>query len=435
MITVVCHPDKSFLDAQLADRRIRLFGSQTENLAGIGNGIHDAFKRIDIPVSQNAYDLLSVAMAVMGTDEFVSRRNHSGDGFSRDLHVTIAVSRPAMWTSFANDLEATLGFLTGDNWQLFFISGGQGAPTLRERKAMRKHTEASKCDIVCLFSGGMDSLIGALQVLNDPCKTPLLVSRAARGDSRYQRDLLNLMPKAHRLSANDAPQNRRKSPWVKEESTRSRSIIFLALAACCADAIARHRSQKKVSLLIPENGVIAVNTPLTHRRVGAASTRTAHPRYLTGVQRLLDTFDIRASILNPFAFLTKGEMINQSPHRPALMSLIPKSVSCGNYKRFGQCGSCLPCIIRRAANHAAGVIEPTGTYRSEDLTKVVRTSTASNDLYALRQALRTHTPSSIPRWVLKAGPLCGQDPGKTFDTVNRGLIEIRKFLQHEGVPL
>ena len=45
-------------------------------------------------------------------------------------------------------------------------------------------------------------------------------------------------------------------------------------------------TQKKIDILVPENGVISINVPLTVRRVGTLSTRTTHPYFIQEIQKL-----------------------------------------------------------------------------------------------------------------------------------------------------
>ena len=434
MTSVFCHPQDKDLGTSLADRRVRLFGPSSMGICGIGTRMEWAFKRLDLDVPQRAYDFLSIAMSVMAADEFVSRRETSKDGFARDFFLEIAVADPDSWSQQALGLAETFGFLTGDNWQISFIKGGKIAPTQRQKLKMRTRIDASRCDLVCLFSGGLDSLIGAVDVIQNPNISPLLVSRSATGDSSYQKKLLRILPATQAFRINDAPRKAKLVSWEKEGTTRSRSLLFIALAACCADAISHTRNVASTKLLIPENGVIAINPPLTHRRIGAASTRTAHPHYLQGLQKCFDAVGIRAHIENPFALLTKGEMILKSSHRTLLDPLVPQTVSCGKYKRRGQqCGRCLPCIIRRSANHAAGISEPHGSYDTDDLKLLTGNRGLAQDVYAVRCALQTHEPTRIPVWVQKAGPLNGQDPDLTYAVIGRGLDEIRAFFKFQGV--
>ena len=186
-------------------------------------------------------------------------------------------------------------------------------------------------------------------------------------------------------STNDAPRKASDSSWMKEGTTRSRSLLFIALAVCCASALSNVNNVSSTPIWIPENGVIALNAPLTPRRIGASSTRTAHPQYIAGISDLLMKAGIKARLENPFIFQTKGEMIQNSPHRSIIAPLVKETVSCGKYKRTSQqCGICVPCLIRRAANHHAGIVEPSNLYRYEDLSLKLGSSGPEADLYAVR---------------------------------------------------
>ena len=226
MTSIFCHINEARLEASTANRRVRLFGAESLGVNGIGTQVHRAFKRLDLPVSQRAYDFLTIAMAVVATDEFVSRRETACDGFARDLELTIGLARPDPWQAEAEPLSETLNFLTGDNWSLTFVDGGKVAPTFVERRRMRRVVPISQCDLVCLFSGGLDSLIGAVDVIQDPNVTPILVSRSATGDSGYQSALLDRLPPVNSFRVNDAPRKAKAVDWKKEGTTRSRSLLL-----------------------------------------------------------------------------------------------------------------------------------------------------------------------------------------------------------------
>ena len=61
---------------------------------------------------------------------------------------------------------------------------------------------------------------------------------------------------------------------VHESTSRSRGLLFAAFGVYAAAA---HRCR---TLAVPENGLLAVNPPLSPGRVAAASTRSVHPRTL-----------------------------------------------------------------------------------------------------------------------------------------------------------
>lgn len=139
---------------------------------------------------------------------------------------------------------------------------------------------------VCLFSGGLDSFVGAIDLL-DAGQKPLFVSHywdistssqklcAERIASVYG-DMEIRHVRAHVGFPNDLVIGSEA-----EKTTRGRSFLFLALAALAASGMT------DPDIYIPENGLISLNVPLDPLRLGAWSTRTTHPFYLAKWQELL----------------------------------------------------------------------------------------------------------------------------------------------------
>ena len=114
---------------------------------------------------------------------------------------------------------------------------------------------------------------------------------------------------------------------------------------------------KEIILHIPENGFISLNIPFTNTRLGSNSTRTTHPYYMSLLQQLLSSLNLKVKLNNPFQFKTKGEMIENCIDPVFLKENIIETMSCskpdiGRFKGESEskhCGNCLPCLIRRAA--------------------------------------------------------------------------------------
>jgi hypothetical protein len=145
-------------------------------------------------------------------------------------------------------------------------------------------------------------------------------------------------------------------PDKVEDTHRPRSFLFLAIAITIANA-ARIKE-----VVIPENGLIAINPPLQRSRLGTLSTRTAHPLYLSELLTFVQTASVYTGKLkNPFMYLSKTDMLEDVD--PALHPLLARSVSCahaGDLRWDGKpgyrhCGRCVPCIYRRAAMIPAGL--------------------------------------------------------------------------------
>ena len=304
-----------------------------------------------------ALDFLLVASTCYVVDK-MAKRAQSADGWTRELEVSLPVSDPQLWNGVADDFAKMLGFLTSDNWQLSFTK--LDVPHWEKTKKKPK-SEDYQADAVCLFSGGLDSLTGALNVLKSQPTTKLLLVGHHDGQAKEQTDLYDIIktsyPDRERLLRVRVGHNPRSAP---ETTLRSRSLVFMSLGIYAARSYG-----EKVPLYAPENGVIALNIPLTPSRVGACSTRTMHPFFLDSLRAVLGKLGVSNLIINPLEFATKGECLKQCRDLPLLKKLAPLSVSCSHATRrqiwhpsrratATNCGYCVPCLFRRAAMHQIG---------------------------------------------------------------------------------
>ena len=85
---------------------------------------------------------------------------------------------------------------------------------------------------------------------------------------------------------------------------------------------------KQTPLLMPENGAIALNIPLTPARRGSCSTRTAHPFFLNTLREILGKLGIENPLCNPLELKTKGECVQQCLDQNVLHATAKESVSC-----------------------------------------------------------------------------------------------------------
>jgi 7-cyano-7-deazaguanine synthase in queuosine biosynthesis len=430
MTTVFCHFDL----ATLPDRTVNVFpvllyGITDPNLhASIGNAALPALRRLPTKPSIQSFDFLSIALAVTAADTFVDRGD-APDRWCRDLKLVISLCDPTPWVSVKAELELALRFLTGDLWTLEFRPGGSPPPEINERRTKLTIDIPRSTDSIALFSGGLDSTIGAFDLLARG-KNPLLVSHAYRGDSCIQRNVLQHMPRQIvRLGANLHPVNLRDTS--SDITMRSRSFNFLALAAVAASVVAEVTDTNLVPLIVPENGFIALNAPLTPRRVGSLSTRTTHPYFLGKIQNVFDQIGIPATISNPYEFKTKGEMFRECLNPLALQSAAPQTMSCSNWKRKGHaCGRCVPCLIRRASFEFAGVAD-TSIY-AEPLTQGAE---MGDDLLAVLTAILRARETPTRAIASRSGPL-PLDPhlrSQYEGVVRRGLDEMECFLLARGI--
>lgn len=381
------------------------------------------FLRARLEAAPKAWDFLSLALSVV-TADLAGQRSTSADGWTREFDLTVAVADPVFWNRKAAAIEAALKFLSTDRWRLTFIGGGlQPAPS---RDPVRPDESC-----VVLLSGGMDSLIGAIDLSTQGLK-PIAVSNIVRGDGDNQAAFAGAIGGGLRhlaLNHNATP------PGGKEPSQRARSLIFLAFGILAATSLGAYHAGGEVPFYVCENGFIAINPPLTGARLGSLSTRTAHPEFLNRIRDVLAAAGLRVKIVNPYEHRTKGEMLKACGDQALLKAHAAQSVSCGRYRVFNykHCGRCVPCQVRRAAFLAWGE-QDTTFYKFAPLGKNDAEHSSFDDVRSVAMAVAEVRGEGLEAWLgsALAYPKMG-DTAPLRDLVRRGLDELAALHQAHGV--
>lgn len=388
-----------------------------------------------------AADLLLLGTAVYCADK-TTRRRGTPDSWTRNITLRLPVQATAAWRS-AN-FDTALRFLTGDHWEIqpydssrHPLAGVAGVPVPERPSGLG-------VDGVCLFSGGLDSLCGVIDLLEqDPERRLCLLSHHEGGQaSTAQQLLLDELNKyygaericSRRLYLRPAPPNNHQArplPRPRENTTRSRSLLFLSAALALAAA-----EGPTVPVYVPENGFIGINVPLTRARVGSASTRTTHPHFMHQLATAGTTIGVSNPVINPYRLRTKGEMLAESRNTALLRRLAPLSVSCSHpetaryvRRKQGNCGYCFPCLIRRAS--LAHVEWDDEEYAYDVFTDADSTillnhrSRRGADLRAVTAGAFADRPD---RDVLRNGPLPQGERAAFTGVWRRGLAELRTWL-------
>lgn len=435
MTEIICHHDATQLPLGRPGLiPVLMYGNRPPSFgtASIGGPVFAAVRRLGVPVHARAFDLLTIAMAVTAADTFVDKAE-ADDGWARQFCLRIPLADPAPWLPVVPVLEEALHFLSGDLWSIELLSDGPRRPRPQTRGRL---TRLAGHDCVSLFSGGLDSAIGALDLLAEG-KMPLLISHSYRGDAERQYKIKAYLPTdVSRFSAVANPLSLLGEN--NDVQMRTRSFNFLAYGALVAATMAElHVAKSPVDLFVPENGLIALNPPLTFRRIGALSTRTTHPHFLGLVQRILDALAIPVRISNPYALKTKGEMLAGCADQGTLREVAEHTVSCGKWKRTNkQCGKCVPCLIRRASYFAAGIVDSTEYAPGrQDIAAVMGMDGAKDDLSAMILAAKRLPSTNMNRWVPTAGPLPinREERDALLNVASRGMTEVRAYLEHHGL--
>jgi hypothetical protein len=420
---VVCTPEECRLGNH-GDLKIVLYShADRPDRGAAGASILSTVAKTKLSPDPRAWDLLSISLAVVASD-ICLRREKSPDGWTREIDLTISVADPTFWESQRLLLEQLLRFLTTDLWSLAFTEGGV-QPAQPYRPVLPKE------ECILLLSGGLDSLVGAIDITSKG-KRPFLVSQVAQGDKERQSLFASMIGGGLRHLQLNHDAN---APGNNERSQRARSIIFLAYGVLAASSLKQYRDGHIIPLYVCENGLIAINPPLTPGRIGSLSTRTAHPVFLSLFQRLLDNAQLNVQIENPYSFMTKGEMLSKCTDQALLRQHASNSTSCGRFARMGycHCGRCVPCLIRRAAFHSWE--QPDATkYRFTRLSKNDSDHSGFDDVRAAAIALADIRSEGLGRWLgTSLSSLLITDSSPYMDVVGRGMEELGNFLSASGV--
>ncbi len=398
-------------------------------------------KSLHIFPSEIGVDLLHLAAHVHAADTRISRFTESQDTWTREFRLVVPVSTPQLWAATSDLLARMLNFLTGDKWAIGFRPRPVRFSSIVPRRSAK--LISPPFDSVSLFSGGLDSLIGAIDAL-EAGQIPLLVSHAGEGATS---DAQNQCASALNGHYRKNPFNRLRL-WLNfptnlvrdvesENTTRGRSFLFFALGIFAGTGINQH-----FVLNVPENGLIAINVPLDVVRLGALSTRTTHPFYMERWNDLLRLLGLSGTVKNPYWNMTKGEMVAACRNQRLLIDTIPNSLSCSSPTKgrwqgraIEHCGYCLPCLIRKAAlQHALGPGNDPTPYTIDNLKEHI-----FDTLRAEGQQIRSfqlsiqrlgQNPDLAKILIHKSGSLADQPQNLAAlaDVYRRGMAEVAELL-------
>lgn len=419
---------------------IPLADSNGNIVHGIGNTIAE-LKAIGVYPSDIGLDLLILAELVFAADTRLSRATESQDSWTRQIKLVVPVSNVSQWIAASPLIVRMLNFLTGDLWAIEFINRPglftQIMPN-RPRNVAIPHFDKAQ-----LFSGGLDSLIGAINNVVSG-NSPLFISHA--GDAATSDAQHKCFERLQ--SVFGTPPLSRLRFWLNidvsafnnistENTTRGRSFLFFAIGIFAGTGFG-----KPFTLEAPENGLIALNVPLDYLRLGALSTHTTHTFYIKSWNELLQAVGIQGQIVNPYWDKTKGEMVSSCLNQQVLQQIIPDSLSCsspakGRWIGHGieHCGYCLPCIIRRASLKDQSILDTT-TYRLADLygTPINTNLADGQQIRSFQVAInRLLTKPELSKLLIhKSGPMPRNSSELTSlgDVYLRGMQEVGRLLEN-----
>ncbi|CAM4019580.1 hypothetical protein [Mesobacillus zeae] len=274
-------------------------------------------------------DLVTVMAAIFRED--VHTKKYSKP---RVIQLIIPVFNPVIWTSSVRKVEELTRWVSGDTFKFSFIK------TPFTFDGFMSRLELPSSNAVTLFSGGLDSFCGAFHNLANGIKSDY-VGFINKGEERTKQEAVATFYKG--IFDDTTEIILVEKPFQRKEYfvQSTRSLLYLALS------IAKAFFNKSNDVYLYENGILSLNPELKNRY----TTKTTHPRTIFLYHELLSGIGIALNIHHPFLFKTKGEIINSL--NLTFKKAIKKTFTCGQSRtnpernHHGQCGICIPCLLRK----------------------------------------------------------------------------------------
>ena len=277
-------------------------------------------------------------------------------GGARRLSLELPVEAGDTWrdANVMEDIGDALGFLTGDVWSL------DVRPIARPRRVRSIHIAglAERLHSVSLFSGGLDSLAGAVQQLASHGSDRIALVNVGSGPrmGAARRELLRRWhgefgDRVRAVSVRFHVEGGAR--YRMERSQRSRGFLFAAVGAVVASCAGLAQFQAY------ENGIGAINLAYESSCGASIMSRSTRPFWLKRCREVLSRIlreDVRG--INPFLGLTKGEVCRSLCTRGALARV---AVSCDRAEgrtAHARCGTCTSCVLSTIGLAAAGLQAP-----------------------------------------------------------------------------
>jgi hypothetical protein len=314
-------------------------------------------------------DMLEIAAYAYCADQFTTRGSElmsdMGADWRRKLRLEIPVRCPDVWSraEVLESLVGTLSFLSEDEWSFDFVQATSCAGLQPYFEFGDQSAQTISPDEVILFSGGLDSLAGAVDELLGNQKRVVLVShRSSPMVASKQNNLVSKLrerTKPGQLFYVPVMVNK-GGDEASEFTQRSRSLLFVTLGII----LVRMFGKRHLSFF--ENGITSLNLPIAEHVLGARASRTTHPRVLADCGQLFSRLlSEQVTIQNPFLWKTKADVVELLAER-GCADLIPETISCARVReatmQSRHCGTCSQCVDRRFGILASGL----GEYESAD---------------------------------------------------------------------
>lgn len=329
-------------------------------------------------LSPRLLDFIEIASYVYAADAATRRDgawtdDYTTESWGRDFRFVIPVRDAAFWKSplVKQALVDALNTLSDDfyafdfralkskeNKQGYFVFGPDAKWPF------------DKVPRVLMFSGGLDSLAGALESGSRGEKLVLVSHRPVTTlDSRQKRLFQKLQDTLTVPMVRIPVWVNKEKKLGREHTQRTRSFLFAALGTIVAESL------DAGGVRFFENGIVSVNLAVSDEVLRARASRTTNPYALLLLEKLCRLVVGRDFVVdNPYALLTKKEVVLKLKEL-GKEDFVPYTCSCAHTGMFHSstqwhCGGCSQCIDRRFAVIAAGLesMDPEHDYLTDVFT-------------------------------------------------------------------
>jgi hypothetical protein len=346
------------------DRRHVVTLAASGRSANVHIRVEDVSRAFHAAIKPRLLDLLELASYVYTADASTRRDgawsdDDSSEPWSRDFRFVVGVRDLEFWSrhDVQEELTNLLSFLSDDSYAFEFVPQLASVPAQTYLELGQTPPWPFKgVERVVMFSGGLDSLSGAVQMAASNVPLFLVSHRPVASTSSRQHGLFQaLRDRFPTVPMTHVPVWINKSEALGREHTqRTRSFLYSALGTIVADSVGAE------GVRFFENGVVSLNLPIADEVLRARASRTTHPLALARMESLYRlVIDRHLTVDNPFFFKTKTEVLSLLAENGAA-ELIQHTCSCA-HTGFSQtrsqwhCGTCSQCIDRRVAVVASGL--------------------------------------------------------------------------------
>ena len=305
-------------------------------------------KKSKFPLEEKHRDLLRLIMSL----HYVECQK------PRELKSVLDTRFDDDFNSIKHDLERLFLLLTGRPIELVFR-----LPPARGSQAVLNDLEPQD---PILFSGGVDSISGAIKTISQNPKSVLLHIDSSRPIFGKVRRIL--VGRSFNTTYTYCIDTRIRSEADRSLFSNTRGLLFLTAGYVVSKVL------KSSKLVFCENGAQMLDAMMGSLAYNnAVATKNTNPKYLKEIENLLCRFEGRRFIIKyPLSSRTKSESISEYLNE----GLLKKSWSCYSVRgRRKMCGSCWSCFITRLSVLAAGFRSESQDFETNPLREVLASST------------------------------------------------------------